>query len=128
MHYGSDILSSRFLSRSNPNINGGAWKSESYIKVRWPWLTFLAAQVLLSVVILVMIITETARSGVDIVKSSTLPSLFAINSKDKAEMEDDFDKEEPVFDDGSHRRLVPQGIGGHLNKMDGKWQLRSSET
>ncbi|KAF6814700.1 hypothetical protein CSOJ01_03923 [Colletotrichum sojae] len=119
------VLVNSFLMESKPNVMGVAWNSESFIRVRWPWLTFLIVQVGLSFIILMLIILETATAGVDVVKSSTLPSLFAINSEAKADLEHKFEEGEPLVEKG-HRRVVPWGIGGQLHKVDGKWQLRSA--
>ncbi|KAF6840725.1 hypothetical protein CMUS01_03822 [Colletotrichum musicola] len=113
------------ILNTTPTVYGTAWKSETYVKVRWAWLTFLIVQVWLSIVILIMVIGETATAGIDIVKSSTLPSLFAINSEAKADLEHKFEEGEPLVEKG-HRRVVPWGIGGQLHKVDGKWQLRSA--
>ncbi|KAJ0364990.1 hypothetical protein COL26b_012252 [Colletotrichum chrysophilum] len=103
---------------------GTAWAKQTYIKVRWEWLTFLAVQICLSVVILVMVIWETATADVDIIKSSTLPALFAINSEELANIEHRFEEGEPLVEKG-HQQVVPRGIGGQLYKTGGKWILRS---
>ncbi|KAF4846065.1 hypothetical protein CGCSCA4_v006524 [Colletotrichum siamense] len=105
-------------------VEGTAWTKQTYIKVRWEWLTFLAVQVCLSIIILVMIIWETAVADVDIIKSSTLPALFAINSEELASIEHRFEEGEPLVEKG-HQQVVPHGIGGQLHKTGGKWILRS---
>lgn len=51
--------------------------SETFITVRWEWLSFLAAQIALALVFLFAVIFHTAHLDIDIVKSSNISELFA---------------------------------------------------
>ncbi|KAK1458866.1 hypothetical protein CMEL01_01865 [Colletotrichum melonis] len=105
-----------------PNVMGTALQSEVFVNVHWTWLAFLAAQILLSIAFLALVIMETATSEIAVVKSSTLPAIFALDAKEKAKMEKRFREEEPTVDEDDHR-LVPLGIGGELRKTGDKWHL-----
>ncbi|KAF6839375.1 hypothetical protein CPLU01_01795 [Colletotrichum plurivorum] len=119
------------ITNSIPNVNGTAWQREVYVKIRWQWLTLLAAQVLLSVLLLAMIIMETIAADVDVVKSSMLAALFAISAEEKTALEKDIAEGKPLLPDGqdNHRPVVPAGIAGELRKeAGGKWVLGGSNS
>lgn len=61
--------------------------TESYVHIRWAWLTFLAIQVVLSVSFLVGIMVQTAVWNVKILKASPTAALLAISADDKAHLE-----------------------------------------
>ncbi|RSL55207.1 hypothetical protein CEP54_009451 [Fusarium duplospermum] len=60
----------------------------TFINVRWPWLLLLGSQILMSMIFVTIIIMRTALSNLGVTKSSLLPVLFAINSEDRALVED----------------------------------------
>lgn len=76
----------------------------------------------LSILLLITIIIDTATADIDIVKSSTLPLLFAINSEEKATLECRVANGEPLLEK-DNRQLMPAGVGGMLHEKDGKWVL-----
>ncbi|KAF4876835.1 hypothetical protein CGCSCA1_v003955 [Colletotrichum siamense] len=102
------------LLGTNSNVIGEALQSEVYVDVHWPWLALLTAQILFSIIFLVLVVIETATSDIAVVKSSTLPA--------KAGMETHFREGEPDVD-RDDQRLVPSGIGGELRKTGGEWVL-----
>jgi hypothetical protein len=55
---------------------------QTYIVVRWEWLSFLAAQILLTIVFQIVVIVQTASMSVGIVKSSNMAELFALYGDD----------------------------------------------
>ncbi|KAF4824771.1 hypothetical protein CGCSCA5_v000692 [Colletotrichum siamense] len=114
------------LLGANSNVIGEALQSEVYVDVHWHWLALLAAQTLFSILLLALVIIETAISDIAVVKSSTLPAIFAINAREKAEMESRFREGEPAADKDDHR-LVPSGIGGELRKKTGGKRLLGGE-
>ena len=63
-------------SISNPNCEGIAWTSQTYLHVRWAWLAFPATLVVLSLALLVGTIIETRYREVMIWKSNNLALLF----------------------------------------------------
>lgn len=62
-------------SGSSP-FNGQAWKTETYVKVRWAWFAYPATVIALSLLYLVGTITETTYRDALIWKSSNLAMLF----------------------------------------------------
>ena len=56
--------------------NGTAWKTETYVKVRWGWFAFPAAVVMLSFFFILGAIVETANRDVLVWKSNNLALLF----------------------------------------------------
>ncbi|KAM0228683.1 hypothetical protein ACHAPO_010544 [Fusarium lateritium] len=60
------------------SVRGESFNRETYMFVRWQWLTLLAAQVGFTVAFVVAIVIHTARIGVDVVKSSNAAELFAL--------------------------------------------------
>ncbi|KAL6918855.1 hypothetical protein FSST1_002881 [Fusarium sambucinum] len=60
------------------SVRGDSFNRETYMFVRWQWLTLLAAQVGFTVAFVVAIVIHTARIGVDVVKSSNAAELFAL--------------------------------------------------
>ena len=62
-------------SGSGP-FNGQAWKTETYVKVRWAWFAYPATVIALSLLYLVGTITETTYRDALTWKSSNLAMLF----------------------------------------------------
>ncbi|KAL9607616.1 MAG: hypothetical protein Q9167_007487 [Letrouitia subvulpina] len=61
---------------TTPNVNGTAWRTETFVQVRWAWFSFPAALVLASLFFLIVSIWDTARRDVLIWKASCLALLF----------------------------------------------------
>ncbi|KAF4441101.1 hypothetical protein F53441_12130 [Fusarium austroafricanum] len=78
------------------NVDGVSLRSEVYVQVRWEWLALLSVQVVLSIILLICIIVETVRAGIDVMKGSTEPVLFAISVEEKARMEDGQAEAQPL--------------------------------
>lgn len=51
--------------------------------MRWAWLSFISAQIVLSIVVLAVAIILTRNAGLGVVKSSTIPAFFAIDAHDR---------------------------------------------
>ena len=56
--------------------HGTAWEGETYVHVRWPWLSFPAGVVLVALLFLVGSIVETAHRDVLVWKSSNIALIF----------------------------------------------------
>lgn len=67
---------------------GTVLATESYIHIRWAWLSFLAVQVVLSASFLLGIIIQTAVWRVKILKGSSTAALLAISADDKVYLEE----------------------------------------
>ena len=64
-------------------VNGTVWIYESYVHVRWGWMGFLAAQMILGCLFLVFTIMTSGVVG-PVLKSSTLAVLFALGPDARA--------------------------------------------
>ncbi|KAF6837147.1 hypothetical protein CPLU01_03259 [Colletotrichum plurivorum] len=112
-----------YLISSNPStVNGTALRSETYVQVRLSWLALLGAPIVLSLIVLIAIIIETKLGDVDVIKSSSLPALFAISAEEKATLELGLSEGDPGAG-GSDRYLAPNSIDGQLKRKGNQWML-----
>jgi len=63
-------------SLSNDTVTGFSHTAETYISVRWAWISFPAILVVGGVLLLLFAIMETSKKGVEVWKYSCLPLLF----------------------------------------------------
>ena len=75
-------------ARSSTSEIGIVLATESYVHIRWAWLSFLAIQLALSVSFLLGIMIQTAVWNVKILKGSSTAALLAISADDKAYLEE----------------------------------------
>lgn len=59
-------------------ITGSMVTTETFVVIRWQWLSLLATQVVLTIVFLLFVVIHTARLDVEIVKSSNIAELLAL--------------------------------------------------
>ncbi|KAF9873993.1 hypothetical protein CkaCkLH20_08365 [Colletotrichum karsti] len=78
---------SNSLSTDPANVTGEAFITETYVKVRWAWLAFISSQIVLSTIVLAVTIIQARNAGLGIVKSSTLPAFFVIDTHDRELLE-----------------------------------------
>lgn len=65
-------------TEANSHVQGAFLTTETFITVRWGWLAFLATQIGLTYIFLIVVVVHTARLDVEIVKSSNIAELFAM--------------------------------------------------
>ena len=97
--------------------------SETFITVRWEWLSFLAAQIALAMVFLFAVIFHTAHLDIDIVKSSNISELFASRGVDDArrQTEESTDTErEPLM---GIKTKLDKTVQGRLVREGVRWRL-----
>jgi hypothetical protein len=63
-------------SLSNDTVIGQSHSVETYIRVKWAWISFPATLVFGGVLLLLLAIMETSKRGVEVWKYSCLPLLF----------------------------------------------------
>ncbi|KAK0622019.1 hypothetical protein B0T17DRAFT_535678 [Bombardia bombarda] len=61
-------------------VHGTVYETQTFVHVRWSWLTFLAAQVVLAFGFFAWTVAATRRLGARVHKSSVLATLFALYS------------------------------------------------
>ncbi|KAK0745328.1 hypothetical protein B0T21DRAFT_280461 [Apiosordaria backusii] len=116
-------------------VPGTAWQEETYISVRWEWLSLVAAQIGLSLLVLLIVMIQTSILGVPVVKSSILPAFFAVGLAERAEAERG--RRDPMLDHQVYQEVkgskekgaTPEesyALMGDLQKtQNGKWVLES---
>ncbi|KJK84593.1 hypothetical protein H634G_00114 [Metarhizium anisopliae BRIP 53293] len=66
----------------NGTVEGDALESEIFITVRWPWISFLAAQIVLTIAFISAVAASTSNLEVPVIKGSNAAELFAIRKSD----------------------------------------------
>jgi len=99
-------------------VSGTAYHS-NFVVVHWPFITLLAAQVVLSAVALAWIIMQTRKLGVDVVKSELLPVLFGIDPDERRDALLD-GRDEAVM---RARNMAPRVVS-NLEKGEDGWLLK----
>ncbi|KAL9084301.1 MAG: hypothetical protein Q9165_008129 [Trypethelium subeluteriae] len=101
--------------------DGMAYEIGSFIKVRWIWVSFPAAMVLLSLLYLVATMVHASRSGTHVWKSNPLP-LVLVDVDPSVKMQADRGIHEPG---GLKRAAGNRKVS--LNGEDGRWVFRATE-
>lgn len=81
----TDKYGSMRNNQANGHVRGEFFTSETFVTVRWAWLAFLATQIGLTFVFLLIVVVHTARLDVEIVKSSNIAELFAMRGSETAD-------------------------------------------
>jgi hypothetical protein len=68
-----------FPKQDNATITGTAYAPQTIIHIRWPYISFLAAQLGLTIVILLFTIVATYRGRMQILKGSSLATMCALS-------------------------------------------------
>ncbi|QDS77432.1 hypothetical protein FKW77_006658 [Venturia effusa] len=82
-------VSNYMRSLSHKSVIGESLTQETYIRVKWAWITFPAVLVLGGALLLLFAILETDRKGVEVWKYSCLPLLFhSVDDESATRVED----------------------------------------
>ncbi|KAI9147567.1 hypothetical protein HJFPF1_12593 [Paramyrothecium foliicola] len=89
----SNITNNMAIGLSNSFNNdlalGQALALETFVDVRWSWLTFMVVQIFLSVLFLAITIIQTENEDMDVIKADLLPTLFAVRTWDRVQLDTD---------------------------------------
>ncbi|KAF5003079.1 hypothetical protein FDECE_10360 [Fusarium decemcellulare] len=122
-----NIATSLTNSLNNPffDVLGETLGPETFVAVRWAWLALIASQVVLSIAFLVIVMIQTSRAGIAVVKGSSLSVLFAISADDKARLERGLGDQKHQGDFG---RAAKDGFGivGNFKMAERGWTLRNT--
>ncbi|CAG9983269.1 unnamed protein product [Clonostachys byssicola] len=105
---------------------GIAYKSETYVRIRWEWLTFLAAQICLTILFLVAVIVQTAKLDMEVVKSSNMAELFAIHATDSKDDRATASYDQAVRYKGIATKIHHASTGKLVKKGDGWHYITTS--
>lgn len=107
------------MQRRGRHATGEALNPVTYITVRYQWLSFIATQVFLTIVFLGIVIVQTWRLGIDVVKSSDVAGLFAFDHSGN----DKNLKDGPAIVTYGIREKLEREIVGTLRQKDGAWSI-----
>ncbi|KAI9148362.1 hypothetical protein HJFPF1_12193 [Paramyrothecium foliicola] len=81
-HYATTVADAMtaFMRKTNTaeDVRGQAITTETIVQIRWEWLSILAIQLGLALLFLTIVIFQTAKLEVDVVKSTNTAELFAM--------------------------------------------------
>jgi hypothetical protein len=75
-----------FPNQDNSTITGIAYASQILINIRWLYISFLAAQLGLTIIVLLFTIVATSRSRMQILKGNLLATMCALSQGVKTEL------------------------------------------
>ncbi|KAM0806766.1 hypothetical protein AB5N19_07103 [Seiridium cardinale] len=102
---------------AEPAVNGTALTQQTFVSIRWEWVTLLVVQVFLSLVVLIVAIFHTEMIGIPIIKGNPLPGLFAISAQEKYTIEQQ--------QMGITTSVPNHVLDGDLKRVGNKWVLGS---
>lgn len=69
------------MGQTTTLVQGLVYRDETYILIRWGWLTFLALEILLAHAFLIVTILWTRRSGTPVLKTSSLGAMLILSDE-----------------------------------------------
>jgi hypothetical protein len=75
-----------FPNQDNATITGTAYAPQTLIRIRWPYISFLAVQLGLTIIVLLFTIVTTYRSRMQILKGNSLATMCALSQGVKTEL------------------------------------------
>lgn len=77
----ANAFSSIRTSKESDVFQGTTWDTEVYVNIRWGWLSFLAAELVLAIAFITFTAFETYRTAVPVLKSSALAASLALDGE-----------------------------------------------
>lgn len=103
------------------SVKGTAYQQQVYVAIRWPWLAFSASLLAVTLVFFVLVVIQSATTGVAIWKSSPLALLahgLGPESQDKLRLETEIvDMEDRASK--MDVKLLDKGVGRFLVEVNG---------
>ena len=75
-----------FQNQDNSTIIGTVYAQQTLISVRWAYISLLAVQLGLTIIVLLFTIVATYRSRMQILKGNSLATMCALSQEVKAEL------------------------------------------
>jgi hypothetical protein len=88
-------------------------------------MTFITAQICLSIILLSVVIIRTHLAGIAAIKTATLPTLFAVKSSDRFQLEAG-SAPEKVQDEYLDLQRRGTGVMESLTRTDNGWRFDTS--
>jgi hypothetical protein len=107
-----------FPNQDNSTITGTAYAQQTLIRIRWPYLSLLAAQLGLTIIVLLFTIIVTYRSRMQILKGNSLATMCALSQRVKAELGGMEDMERLKRRANGMRVALERGMDGEVRGLD----------
>jgi hypothetical protein len=75
-----------FPNQDNSTITGTSYAQQTLIRIRWPYISFLAVQLGLTIIVLLFTIVATHRSRMQILKGNSLATMCALSQGAKTKV------------------------------------------
>jgi hypothetical protein len=75
-----------FPNQDNSTITGTAYAAQTLIRVRWPYISFLAGQLGLTIIVLLFTIVATYRNRMQVLKGNSLATMCALSQRVKTQL------------------------------------------
>ena len=75
-----------FQNQDNSTIIGTTYALQTLIHIRWPYISFIAIQLWLTIIVLLFTIIATYRSRMEILKGNSLATMCALSQSVKAKL------------------------------------------
>src|SRR5277367_149917 len=75
-----------FPNQDNSTVTGTAYAQQTLIRIRWPYISLLAVQLGLTIIVLLFTIVATYRSRMQILKGNSLATMCALSQGVKNEL------------------------------------------
>jgi hypothetical protein len=75
-----------YLNQDNSTITGTAYGLQTLVRIRWAYMSFLAVQLGLTIIVLLFTIAATCRSRMQILKEDSLATMCALSAGAKTEL------------------------------------------
>lgn len=103
-------------------MNGTALIQQTFVSIRWEWITLLIIQVALSIIVLIVAISHTEIIGIPVIKGNPLPGLFAIGAQERYAVEQE---QMGVKASGETPWKSEHVLDGDFKRFGNKWALGS---
>jgi hypothetical protein len=100
-------------------VSGTSQTSESYVKVRWAWFSYLIILFVLSIIFLIATMIKSSMSDVNILKSSSLAVMCGMNEESKGNMKQ-IEMRGKIWQRAERMKV-------RLVKNDGGWSLERTK-
>ena len=113
-----------FQRYSTRNVSGSVLEAQTYVEVRWLWLTYPAVLVVMGTASLLLTILGTRRNDMVVWKSSLLPLLCRYGDDQKTVDADGENNRVSQMDAISGKQRIQLSKAGHLSRI---WVLEKQE-
>jgi hypothetical protein len=104
-------MSNKGKDPQGPSL-GCVFAHEQFVRIHWAWVSLITTQILLASAFLTTVIWMTRRARVQILKSSTLPIMLALNPQAQRDMSGMLEVQTLADRARGVRVKLERGVGG----------------